>query len=306
MKYLIKLSYVLAVLGLMSCAGSKKVALDPESSDFYETAQLVMSKEEKNIFNHLPDKESRKEFIDDFWAKRDPDPETEANEFKEEFLRRIKYANERFKEGPPGWKTDRGRIYIYLGHPDKIEEFLFHEEQDVKGTVIFWVYYRYNFGVKFVDKEGQGKYVMDPYSGFAGDLFNAIEMAKLGVSFEEGSLAKKFMNFNVRYDREKKEIEVSIPVKSLTFIEEEGLLKAEFEFDFHIYEKDGLKKYRLKESKSFEKTENEVLKLEDMVFNFPYDLTPGKYYFDVIIIGKREIGKARKIFEIHVETLSSI
>ena len=106
---MILLGILIIVLGMIGCGTSKKVVLDPESRDFYKTAQLIMTKEEKEIFNHLPDKESRGEFIEEFWAKRDPD--TEVNEFKQEFLKRINYANKYFKEGIPDWKTDRGRIY---------------------------------------------------------------------------------------------------------------------------------------------------------------------------------------------------
>jgi len=299
-KKLNKALFALLILGMVGCGAKGKIILDPESRDFYETAQLIMTKEERDIFNHLPDKESREEFIADFWAKRDPDPETEVNEFKEEFFRRIEYANERFNEGPPGWKTDRGRIYVYLGHPDKIEEILFHEEPEVRGSIIQWYYYRFNFGVQFVDKNANGHYTFDPYYGIVGDLFEAIELAKMGVNLEDGFGAKKFVNFSLRFDPEKKEIEISIPVKAITFIEEEGKLKAEFEFKFHIYQKGSSKKEKVRESRSFEKAEEEVLKLENIIFSFPLSLNPGKYYFDVVIISKKEGGKTRKIFEIKI------
>jgi len=302
--YLAETLFAFLVLGILSCGGARKIALDPESRDFYETTKLIMTKHEKAIFNHLPDKESREEFIHDFWAKRDSDPDTEENEFKEEFLRRIEYANLHFKEGPPGWKTDRGRIYIYLGPPDKVDEIFTHLEYDykdekIRGSILFWIYYRYNLGIKFVDKSGIHHFTLDPYSGIIGDLLNAIEMAKLGVSIED-IFTKKFMNFNVEFNREKKEIVITIPVKFLTFIEKEGLLKADFEFEFHIYEKEGLWKDKFKEIKSFAKPEDEVLELEYIIFTFPYDLNPGKYYFDVIVIGKEGIGKARKIFVIKI------
>ena len=65
--------------------------------------------------------EEREQFIEQFWLRRDPTPDTEENEFKEEHYRRIAYANEHFASGIPGWKTDRGRIYITFGPPDEIE-----------------------------------------------------------------------------------------------------------------------------------------------------------------------------------------
>ncbi|GAF84612.1 unnamed protein product, partial [marine sediment metagenome] len=149
MKYFIPTLIIIAVVILMSCGFSGKIALDPTSKDFHETARLIMTKQEKDIFNYLPDKESREEFISDFWAKRDPSPDTEENEFKEEFFRRIEYASLRFREGIPGWKTDRGRIYIYLGPPDKVEQRPFVNYPDVKG-LIFWGYYKYRLGIEFV------------------------------------------------------------------------------------------------------------------------------------------------------------
>ena len=136
-----------------ACAAGPKVPLDPESKSFYETARLIMTGEEQKIFNHLPDAAARREFIDDFWDKRDPDPGTEANEFKDEFFVRIAYANKHFKEGRPGWKTDRGRIYIYMGPPDKVEESFSHGDPDVRGSIIWWIYYRYGLGIEFVDPE---------------------------------------------------------------------------------------------------------------------------------------------------------
>jgi GWxTD domain-containing protein len=295
MKYQTLFVIILAVLISASCGISGKVALDPESRNFYETARLVMTKEEKDIFHHLPDQESRQEFIRDFWAKRDPDPDTEGNEFKEEFFRRIEYANLRFREGIPGWKTDRGRIYIYLGPPDKIDQRPFINDPSIKG-LIWWGYYLHRIGIEFVDTTGDGSYVISQHMGSYGNLLSVIEKAKFGqVITKNGS---KFIDFDVRFDREEKEIEVSLPVSLLSFREEDGLLKAEFEFKFFIYEKGGLKEDRFTHIRSFEMPEDEVLKLEDVVFNFSYDLKPGKYYFDVLVIGTEGIGKARKIFEI--------
>ena len=297
MKHLIPTLIIIAVVILMSCGFSGKVALDPTSKDFYKTARLIMTKQEKDIFNHLPDQESREEFISDFWAKRDPDPDMEENEFKEEFFRRIDYANLRFREGIPGWKTDRGRIYIYLGPPDKVEQRPFVNYPDVRG-LIWWGYYEYRLGIEFVDRVGDGSYTLNRHQSAYGNLLQVIEKAKYGQSFVEGKW--KFIDFDVRYNREKKEIVISIPVTSLEFKEKEGSLKAEFEFEFLIYKKKGLRIDRFKQIKSFERPEDEILELEEIIFTFPYDLKPGKYYFDVAMGVKPDIARARKIFEIKI------
>jgi GWxTD domain-containing protein len=81
----------------------------------------IITPEEKTAFKALSNDEERDAFIEQFWLRRDPTPDTPENEFKEEHYRRIAYANEHFAAGIPGWKTDRGRIYIMWGPADQIE-----------------------------------------------------------------------------------------------------------------------------------------------------------------------------------------
>jgi len=86
-----------------------------------EDVSYVITNEERTAFKALKTDEEREQFIEQFWLRRDPTPDTVDNEFKEEHYARIAYANERFASGIPGWKTDRGRIYIIWGKPDEIE-----------------------------------------------------------------------------------------------------------------------------------------------------------------------------------------
>src|SRR5882724_9720898 len=81
----------------------------------------IITDEERKAFMLLSNEEERENFIESFWQRRDPTPDTAENEFKEEHYRRIAYANEHFPAGIPGWKTDRGRIYIVFGPADEIE-----------------------------------------------------------------------------------------------------------------------------------------------------------------------------------------
>jgi len=81
----------------------------------------IITDEEKKAFKALQTDEERENFIENFWRRRDPNPDTEENEFREEYYERIAYANEHFTSGTPGWKSDRGRIYIAWGKPDSIE-----------------------------------------------------------------------------------------------------------------------------------------------------------------------------------------
>jgi GWxTD domain-containing protein len=101
-------------------------ALKQELSKTYkkwldEDVVYIISDEERKAFKQLSNDEERDQFIEAFWQRRDPTPDTEENEFKEEHYRRIEYANEHFAAGIPGWKSDRGQIYIKFGPADEIE-----------------------------------------------------------------------------------------------------------------------------------------------------------------------------------------
>jgi len=86
-----------------------------------EDVVWIITDEERAAFKQLSNDEERDNFIEAFWQRRDPTPDTEENEYKEEHYQRIAYANEHFAAGVPGWRTDRGRIYIVYGKPDEIE-----------------------------------------------------------------------------------------------------------------------------------------------------------------------------------------
>jgi len=105
---------------------AQKRALKQELSKPYkkwldEDVVYIITDEERAAFRQLSNDEERDNFIEAFWQRRDPTPDTEENEYKEEHYRRIAYANEHYAAGVPGWKTDRGRIYIVYGPPDEID-----------------------------------------------------------------------------------------------------------------------------------------------------------------------------------------
>jgi len=86
-----------------------------------EDVRYIITDEEKQGFKRLKTDEERQQFVEQFWLRRDPTPDTEENEYKEEHYRRIAYANDHYASGIPGWKTDRGMIYIKYGPPDEID-----------------------------------------------------------------------------------------------------------------------------------------------------------------------------------------
>ncbi|HSR66843.1 MAG TPA: GWxTD domain-containing protein [Acidobacteriota bacterium] len=97
-------------------------ARQEESRDYFkkwlqEDVLYIITPEERAVFEDLRTEEEKTRFIEAFWKRRDPDPQTIENSYKEEHYRRIAYANEHFSAGLPGWKTDRGRVYIRFGPP---------------------------------------------------------------------------------------------------------------------------------------------------------------------------------------------
>jgi GWxTD domain-containing protein len=104
----------------------QKASLKIELSKVYkkwlnEDVVWIITDEERAAFKQLSNDEERDNFIEAFWQRRDPTPDTEENEYKEEHYRRIAYANEHFAAGIPGWKSDRGRMYIMYGPADEID-----------------------------------------------------------------------------------------------------------------------------------------------------------------------------------------
>src|SRR5437016_8980914 len=86
-----------------------------------EDVKYIITDEERAAFKQLSNDEERDNFIEAFWARRDPTPDTVENEYKEEHYRRIAYSNEHFAAGIPGWRTDRGRMYVMYGPADEID-----------------------------------------------------------------------------------------------------------------------------------------------------------------------------------------
>jgi GWxTD domain-containing protein len=98
-----------------------------------------------------------------FWARRDPTPGTAQNEALDEHWVRVRYANDNFKTSEPGWRTDRGRIYIRYGEPDETE---IRSEPNVQGQYLVWRYYEDNLMFVFYDRFGLGEYILSNSSTF--------------------------------------------------------------------------------------------------------------------------------------------
>jgi GWxTD domain-containing protein len=157
----------------------RKELMGPYRKWLNEDVGYIITDEERQSFKRLATDDERQSFIESFWLRRDPTPDSAENEYKEEHYRRIAYANERYASGIPGWKTDRGRIYITFGPPAEIEshpsggtyERPIEEGGGTTSTYPFEIWrYRYIEGlgndimIEFVDPTMTGEYrmTMDP------------------------------------------------------------------------------------------------------------------------------------------------
>jgi GWxTD domain-containing protein len=174
-----------------------------------EDVGYIITDEERQAFKRLATDDEKQQFIEQFWLRRDPTPDSQENEYKEEHYRRIAYANERFASGIPGWKTDRGRIYITFGPPAEIEshpsggtyERPIEEGGGTTSTYPFEKWrYRYIEGIgndvniEFVDPTMTGEYrmTMDPSEK---DALLYVPNAGLTL-MEQMGLASKADRFN--------------------------------------------------------------------------------------------------------------
>ncbi|HEX2327109.1 MAG TPA: GWxTD domain-containing protein [Candidatus Angelobacter sp.] len=179
-----------------------------------EDVRWIITGEELNAFKKLATNAERDQFIEAFWQRRDPTPDTAENEYKEEHYRRIAYANEHFPAGMPGWKTDRGRIYIMFGPPDSTDSHPMggpYQRSAEEGggqteTYPFEVWrYRYLEGIgqeieiEFVDQCGCGAYEMTLDRSKKDALLN-VPNAGL-TTYEEMGLASKADRFNGGLER---------------------------------------------------------------------------------------------------------
>jgi GWxTD domain-containing protein len=137
-----------------------------------EVVPYIITAEEKSVFLRLSNEAERGKFIEAFWRKRDPNPRTPENEFKIVYYKRIAMANQLFGlAGSPGWRTDRGRIFILLGPPHEVRRDLNPTTSSVtmfQAATETWGYWNlenprlpYNMEFTFTDKYGSGNYVLE-------------------------------------------------------------------------------------------------------------------------------------------------
>ncbi len=262
---------------LVSCASyTMQKNLDPESREFISKVRYIITKKERKVFLNLPESE-RPAFIEEFWKSRDPDPDTEENEYKDEYFKRIDEANHLFKEGSPGWLQDRGRVYILLGPPWERQTFprginFYDKPQEI------W-YYGW-FVIRFIDNDWSGEYRLVPDSSWQIAELNKAQM----VLQPKGSDQKYPFEFDVKVKKvaaNEVVVQVIVPYKNIWFEEKEGRLKASLKLSMDISDSSENIIWEHLESYPIDLTEEELEKIivRDYMIEIRVELGRGKYTF---------------------------
>lgn len=290
---------------VLAAFGKSKIDQDPFYLSFFQKTRLIMSKEEIEIYKHLPDSEAKAEFIEEFWQKRDPNPETDENEVKQEFQDRIDYANRWFNEHrghDMGWDTQRGRILLQLGFP---EERHWGEIDDIFGSemganrgklrttqripIEIWYYFRYQMVLTFIgDRQGFGTFKLAyAPTPLAENLKVAIRRLDLGLQKPRKNAFRFDAGFNAG------NIKITIPVKRISFEEGDAGMNAEFSLQVNVY-RDYEMIDSIEEKFSVNKDKEELLNIKDISYVIPYSpMQKGRYYFDIIITDEASAEKYR-------------
>jgi len=217
-------------------AGNGEKKLKPEYEKFLSEVRYIITSAERKDFLARPDTE-KSQFIEEFWKRRDPDPATPENEFKDEYLGRIAKANDLFVgEGRPGWLTDRGRIYVLFGPPTERQTTT--PAGDVRGRCQELWYYR-DFPVVFIDRGCTGTFMLETF-----DLSPISELSLARESAPKPFLQaqeKPPFDFDVALRRKRTEetrleavVDISIPYTSLWLSLEGGKFTTIFEVKLEL------------------------------------------------------------------------
>ena len=270
---------LLAMLGACSTAGHR-IERDPYQEAFFEKARLIMTSEEIQIYRHLPDEQAKREFIVEFWEKRDPVPETEENENKVEFERRIAFANRWFRENRPsgrGWNTPRGRILLLLGEPDNRLLNNMTNSSNVKVTER-WIYDVYQLDLTFVDRIGLGEYELQ---NWPPELLSAMDQAKLSLLPSRGVSPGKALVLTARFSEGR--VVIAIPLKRVRFSEDGDSIRAGFKVTLTAY-RDFVKVATHTFSKQLAYPKDGVPTDKQISFSLPFPLqAKGKYHIEVLL-----------------------
>jgi len=273
---------------------------EPSLKSFYDKARQIMTDDEARVFKSLPDEKSRAEFIQEFWAVRDPNPETPENEAQVEFEKRSRYAalwfgaHNPYKGRDPGGEIknlaglneERGRVYVLLGKPDVIVFFDgMNETTSYDGSrsrlrfdqwgLEQWIYEKLYTHVIFRRSDG-GAWIID---SFRSNFFDLLEWAKLNwLQADQPREVKAWFRFSAAYGPGG--LQITLPVERVST---DDRFRVELRIQVGVY-RDGVKVDQIQETKTIEQTRENLFDGKDLKFSIPYTPGPkGSYIFDIVI-----------------------
>lgn len=285
----------LLLLSLAGCATRGKTVrgLSPDDQQFLSEARYVITQKERKLFKSTPPAE-RAQFIDEFWKVRDPDPSTGENEFRDEYYRRIDEANRLFREGSPGWLSDRGRILILLGEPDRRDTYptgySFYEP-----PVEIWLYGM--FPIIFVDYEREGMYKLDPTSARRMSMINVAQMQLKPKGIERNARIFDF-TLTVRATAPGSAVlAIAVPyrVTNLVLDEKSGAYRTQLKLAVSVSDGGGKKVLEKEETRPVSVSPDMLADLgKDLLLEFAVELSAGSYSALVTLTNETDNSQARR------------
>jgi len=289
------LLFFLCFLFIESCASYRlENLLDLKSKEFLSYVRYIITKQERKTLLNLPPSD-RENFIEEFWKKRDPDPYTEENEFKEKYFARIEEANRLFREGgTPGWLQDRGRIYILIGPPDRRDQYPTGYTFYGKPMEIW--YYGF-FPIVFIDYAWRGDYKLDPLG--AQQISEINKALKAGKSEIATKGKEPIFDFDLDIEKVgegKVIIQIEIPYKNIWFVQEENQLKTALGLSAEIIDSSQKKVWTHKKNYPISLIEKNLKDIfgKDYIIEVPVKLEPGNYSLTVELENKTDESRIRK------------
>ncbi len=267
--------------------------MSPDDRQFLSEVRYIITKKEGKLFKSTPPAE-RAQFIDEFWKARDPDPSTEENEFRDEYYRRIDEANRLFREGSPGWLSDRGRILILLGEPDRRDTYptgySFYEP-----PVEIWLYGM--FPIIFVDHQREGMYKLDPTSARRLSMINVAQMQLKPKGIVRNARIFDF-TLTVRAAAPGSAVLVmAVPyrVTNLVLDETSGAYRTQLRLTVSVSDSEGKKVLEKEETRPVSVSPDMLADLgKDLLLEFAVDLPAGNYSALVILANSADNSQASK------------
>jgi len=279
--------------------------LEPENKEFLAKVRHIITSKEHKIFFELPPSE-REEFIEEFWKRRDPNPDTEENEFKDAYLNRIKKADKLFEAGQKGSFNDRSMIYILFGPPDDIHQpQIFMRRMGYDQEV--WFYSRLidkypNVRINFVDRLGTGNFELER-SSYIYSIIQEVKLYYLDLASKKG-----FFQYDLNLKRLKEKgnevellIQIKVPYKNIWFSSVEDKMETTLSLKIEISDvlKDKIWEYKKDYFPSFLEKEVEEFIDKKYLIEIPMTLTKGSYSLQVSLITKTG-EEAKKVLEISI------